>query len=47
MVSSTAYAQKTLQFVVPVGATRALAYAYKAAGNGSSATFDDYVLVRQ
>jgi hypothetical protein len=47
MVSSTAYVQKTLQFVVPAGATRAVVYAYKAAGNGSSATFDDYVLARQ
>jgi hypothetical protein len=46
MVGSTTYAQKTLQFVVPQGATRALAYAYKAAGNGSSATFDDYALTR-
>jgi hypothetical protein len=47
MVSSTSYAQKTLQFVVPTGATRAVVYAYKAAGNGASATFDDYVLARQ
>jgi len=47
MLGSTSYAQKTLQFVVPVGATRALVYAYKAAGSGSSATFDDYVLTRQ
>ena len=28
------------------GATRALVYAYKAAGIGSSATFDDYTIVR-
>ncbi|MEY4512513.1 MAG: hypothetical protein RLZZ450_4635 [Pseudomonadota bacterium] len=47
MVSSTTYAQKTLQFVVPTGATRAVVYAYKAAGNGASATFDDNVLARQ
>ena len=47
MVGSTSYVQKTLQFVVPAGSTRALAYAYKAAGIGSSATFDDYAIVRQ
>jgi hypothetical protein len=47
MLSSTSYAQKTLQFVAPQGATRALVYAYKAAGKGSTATFDEFTLTRQ
>ncbi len=46
MINTTSYSLNSFEFTVPAGTVRALAYGFKAAGLNSTATYDDFKVVR-